>query len=41
MPYRKFLSKNSIVGKVIKEVFFTRNCIVEADQNFGNYDVEL
>ncbi len=22
MPYRKFLSKNSIVGKVINEVFF-------------------
>lgn len=39
--YRKFLQKNGILRKLIKEIFFTRNRTLDADQNFGNYDVNM
>lgn len=39
IAYRKFLFQNGFFKKVIKDVFFTRNKLIESDINFGNYDV--
>ncbi|MDD3687052.1 MAG: radical SAM protein [Bacteroidales bacterium] len=41
MSYRQFLRKQGFCMRVIKDVFFTRSRKIEADVNFGNYDVNI
>jgi len=41
MSYRKFLFKTGFFKSIIKDVFFTKSRLIEADVNFGNYEVNV